>query len=194
MEYTPRIKKALQFAAHKHDGLYRKDSTMRLPALTHLISVAWLLADAGAEEEIIMSGLLHDTLEDTDTTGAELEQEFGKHVRTLVEAVSDPARDASGNLLPWKVRKDGYFKNLETAPEEAFLIVAADKIDNIESKLAAYEREGPELLKKWSQPTESYIWYHGTALEFVKKHLPDHPLTKRLAEAHKRECAMLSGL
>lgn len=116
MNYTPQIKKALQFAAHKHDGLYRKDATPQLPALTHLVSVAWILSGATSEEDVIIS------------------------------------------------------------------------------KLAAFEREGPELLKRWSQPTERYLWYHGTVLEYVAKHMPNHSLTKRLAKLHARECAMLSGL
>jgi (p)ppGpp synthase/HD superfamily hydrolase len=186
MNHTPQIKKAIQFAARKHEGLYRKDGE-RLPAVTHLFSVALLTAEDGADDDIVIAALLHDTLEDTDTAAEEIQEQFGSRVRTLVEAVSEPSRDASGRRLSWRERKEGYFKKLETAPDDALIIVAADKIDNIESKITAFEIEGPVIFKRWSQPTSEYLWYHKTALDFALKRIPEHPLTARLAQVHAKE-------
>lgn len=198
MNHTPQIKKAIQFSAKKHDGLYRRDGA-QLPAITHPFSVALLVAEdlpaqaGGTDDEAVIAALLHDTLEDTDTTSDEIEKEFGSAVRELVEAVSEPKRDASGRALSWRGRKEAYFRQLETAPETALVIMAADKIDNIESKIAAFEAEGPSILKRWSQPASEYLWYHGAALELAKRRIPEHPLTTRLAEVHARECAIFSG-
>lgn len=191
MNHTPQIKKAIQFAARKHDGLFRKDAEP-LPAVTHLFSVAWLLASVEAAEDVIIGGLLHDTLEDTATTADEIESQFGHTVRVLVEAVSEPLRDAEGRKLSWRERKEGYFKTLDTAPDDALVIVAADKIDNIESKITAYELEGPTLLKMWPRPASEYLWYHGTSLDLVLKRIPEHPLTKRFAEVHAKEVVVFS--
>ncbi|OGG64562.1 hypothetical protein A3J11_00385 [Candidatus Kaiserbacteria bacterium RIFCSPLOWO2_02_FULL_55_12] len=186
MNHTPQIKKAIQFAARKHEGLYRKDAEP-LPAVTHLFSVAWLLASVEAVENIVIGGLLHDTLEDTPTTVNEIEDQFGSIVRTLVEAVSEPLHDASGRKLSWHERKEGYFKTLETAPDDAFIIVAADKIDNIESKITAFEFKGSSILERWPRPASEYLWYHRTALELILKRIPNHPLTKRFTDVHARE-------
>lgn len=191
MNHTPQIKRAIQFAARKHDGLYRKDAEP-LPAITHLFSVALLAAEDGADDTIVIAALLHDTIEDTDTTAEEIEAAFGPTVRTLVEAVSEPSRDAAGRVLSWRERKEGYFKTLETAPDDALVIVAADKIDNIESKIAAFETEGPSLFARWPRPVSEYLWYHGTAFALVQARLPDHPLTKRLAEVHAKESVVFS--
>ncbi len=186
MNHTPRIKRAIQFAARKHEGLYRKDAEP-LPAITHPFSVAWLLASVESAEEIIIGGLLHDTLEDTQTTLEEIEAAFGPNVKALVEAVSEPSYDALGRKLSWHERKEEYFKMLETTNDDALIVVAADKIDNIESKITAFETEGPTLLHRWPRPVSEYIWYHRTALEIVQKRIPRHPLTKRFAEVHVHE-------
>lgn len=84
-------------------------------------------------------------------------------------------------------RKERYLEALQKAEDDAVLIAAADKIDNIESKLEAYEREGEELLARWKRPMSDYLWYHGEALRIVQARIPDNPLAQRLAEVHARE-------
>jgi len=182
MNHTPQIKKAIQFAARKHHGQLRVSSMDGpLPYVTHLFSVALLVAEDGAHDDIVTAALLHDTLEDTDTTRDELVGAFNERVAKLVESVSE------NKELAWKERKVGYLAQLENADEEAVLIAIADKVDNIESKLEAFEREGEALHERWTQPPEEYLWYHGEALRIAQARLPDHTLTKRLAEVHARE-------
>ena len=192
MNHTPQIKRAIQFAAKKHHGQMRRE-TEPLPYVTHLFSVALLVAEACADDDVVIAALLHDTLEDTETTANEIEKQFGLTVRTLVEAVSETTHDAQGKRLPWRERKEGYFKKLETAPSDALVIMAADKVDNIESKITAFEIEGPTLLKRWPRPVSEYLWYHATALNLARKRIPAHPLTKRLAEVHARERKVFTG-
>lgn len=185
MNHTPQIKKAIQFAARKHHGQMRVE-TEPLPYVTHLFSVALLIAEDGASDDVVTAALLHDTLEDTDTTREEIATTFNEHVAELVESVSE-LDEKEGKKLGWKERKTDYLARLERASDEAVLIAIGDKIDNIESKLEAFKTEGDELLKRWKQPSGEYVWYHGEALRIAQARLPDHPLTKRLAEAHARE-------
>ena len=192
MNHTPQIKKAIQFAARKHHGHFRME-TEQLPYITHLFSVALLVAEGGAPDDVVTAALLHDTIEDTGTTREEIASAFNERVAMLVESVSE-IKERNGKKLDWQERKAHYLQNLENADADAVLIAVADKIDNIESKLEAFEKEGPALLSRWKQPAESYLWYHGEALCIAQSRLPDHSLTKRFAEAHKRECAMLSAL
>lgn len=190
MNHTPQIKRAIQFAARKHHGQMRRE-TEPLPYITHLFSVALLVAEDGAHDDVVTAALLHDTLEDTDTSREEIIAAFNERVATLIEAVSE-AKEKDGKKLDWKERKEAYLANLETVPDDAVLIAIADKIDNIESKLEAFAKEGKALHERWGQPPGEYLWYHGEALRIAQMRLSDHRLTKRFTEAYARECAMLS--
>ena len=187
MNHTPEIKKALQFAARKHDGQIRVTSGEKsLPYVTHLFSAALLVAEDGASDGIVIATLLHDTLEDTDTTRAEIAEAFGESVAELVEAVSEP-KEKEGKKLDWKERKIAYLENIAHASDGGLLISIADKIDNIESKLEEYAKEGVTLLRHWKQPNSEYLWFHGEVLRLAQKQLPEHPLTQRLAQVHTKE-------
>lgn len=185
MHQSPRVKHALQFAAKKHDGHYRKE-VQKFPYITHLVSVAWIAGAHSNNEEVVMSALLHDTLEDTDTAPDELGALFGDNVRAYVEVVTEPKKTKEGTLLSWKERKETYLQNLETAPPEALIVSASDKIDNIESKLRALEGEGKELFERWSQTPDTYLWFHNEVLLRTKGRVP-HSLEERFVDALRAE-------
>lgn len=192
MQHTPQIKKAIQFAARKHKDHYRTEAEP-LPYITHLISVALLVAEDGAEDDVVSAALLHDTLEDTDTTRAELAAAFNERVAELVEHVSEKkVRD--GVKVDWREAKASYLAHLEEAPDDALLIAITDKIDNIESKLEALAREGRALFERWSRPQADYLWYHGEVARIAAARLPEHRLTRRLLEAHAREREALTSI
>ncbi|MFA6503031.1 MAG: HD domain-containing protein [Candidatus Paceibacterota bacterium] len=188
MNHTPQIKKAIQFAARKHHGHMRVSSTTEepLPYITHLFSVALLVAEDGAHDDVVTAALLHDTVEDTDTTREEIAKAFNEHVAELVEAVSE---DKS---LAWKERKQEYLRRMEQVSDEALLIAIADKVDNVESRIEEYEKEGEAFLARWKRPNGDYLWFYGEALRIAEARLPDHPLTLRYAEAHARELAVFT--
>jgi len=185
MNHTPQIKRAIQFAARKHHGQMRKE-TEPLPYITHPFSVALLVAEDGADDDIVIAALLHDTLEDTDTTREEIAREFNERIAVLVESVSEP-KEIDGRKLSWREKKEHYLAILEKASDDAVLIAIADKVDNIESKFEAFEREGDALFANWKQPTGQYTWYHGETLRIAQARFPEHTLTKRFADLYARE-------
>jgi len=189
MNHTPQIKKAIQFAAEKHHGHMRHEARP-LPYITHLFSVALLVAEDGADDDVVTAALLHDTIEDTKTVREDLVLAFNERVASLVEMVSEPRE----KKFSWKERKTSYIENIEKAHEDALIISLADKIDNIESKIEAFEREGESFLTQWKQPSEEYLWFHGEVLRIAQARLPNHALTKRLAEAHARERKAFVGV
>jgi GTP diphosphokinase / guanosine-3',5'-bis(diphosphate) 3'-diphosphatase len=120
--------RALDFAARRHSGQRRKGMNAE-PYVNHLTEVALLLAEAseGKDPELVMAGLLHDTIEDTGTTREELAEAFGQDVASLVAEVTD---DTS---LPREERKR---RQVQTAPSKsgrARMIKIADKIANLHS-------------------------------------------------------------
>jgi len=166
--------------------------TEQLPYITHLFSTALLVAEDGAHDDVVTAALLHDTLEDTDTTRKEIVNAFNEHVAVLVESVSE-VEEENGKKLDWKERKTHYLANLEKVSDEALLIAIADKVDNVESMLEAVEKEGTSFFKNWDEPYEEHSWFHGEVLRLAQTRLPDHRLTKRLGEAHTKEKEMFAG-
>lgn len=94
------ILKALEFAASKHSGQKRKDKD-ESPYINHPITLANILCnEAGiTDENVLCAALLHDTIEDTETTYAKLLDLFGKTIADIVQEVTD------NKLLPPEVRK-----------------------------------------------------------------------------------------
>jgi guanosine-3',5'-bis(diphosphate) 3'-pyrophosphohydrolase len=121
-----RLLAAFDFAADKHRAQRRK-SAGDVPYINHPIHVARLLAEVGGveDENVLMAAALHDTLEDTATTSAELEAAFGPVVCHLVEEVTD---DKS---LPKAERKRLQIVHASQISPGAALIKLADKIANV---------------------------------------------------------------
>ena len=121
-----RLLQALTFAADKHSGQRRKDAEAS-PYINHPIAVATVLAAEGdvADEAILLAAVLHDTVEDTKTTFAELEERFGTDVAGLVREVTD---DKS---LPKAERKRLQIENAPKASGPAKQLKIADKMCNV---------------------------------------------------------------
>lgn len=121
-----RVLDALAFAAEKHRDQRRKDAHAA-PYINHPIALAQVLCREGkvCDADVICGALLHDTLEDTDTTAEELEARFGEHVRAIVEQVSD---DKS---LPKQERKRLQIVHAAGISDAAKLVKLADKICNL---------------------------------------------------------------
>lgn len=119
-----RILQALDFAAHKHRNQRRK-SGEQIPYINHPINVARLLAEAGVDDEdVLIAAILHDTIEDTETTREELNAAFGAKVCALVEEVTD---DKS---LPKAERKLRQISHAAELSPGATLIKLGDKTAN----------------------------------------------------------------
>jgi (p)ppGpp synthase/HD superfamily hydrolase len=121
-----RLLHALRFAADKHRFQRRKGKDAS-PYINHPIEVAELLAAVGGVVDIatIIAGVLHDTVEDTGTTPAELEKLFGAEVRSIVAEVTDD------KTLPKAERKRLQIEHAQGLSHHAKEIKLADKICNV---------------------------------------------------------------
>ncbi len=124
--------KALSFAAHKHRHQRRKSEAAE-PYINHPLAVAETLWNMGKVHDVdtILAAVLHDTLEDTDTSPQELDAIVGKKVRLIVEEVTDNKR------LPKLERKRLQIENAGNATLAARHIKLADKICNIQDLVYA---------------------------------------------------------
>jgi (p)ppGpp synthase/HD superfamily hydrolase len=115
---------ALAFASARHAGQHREVD--RAPFIAHPIEVASLLRRAGHRDHVIAAGLLHDLLEKTATTGAELDRRFGPRIARLVTTVSDDP-----SLGSYEERKRDLRHRVARADSDALAVYAADKIAKV---------------------------------------------------------------
>ncbi len=127
MDNIKQILRAASFAADKHKEQRRKGSDGQ-PYINHPLEVANILANIGhiGDAEILAAAILHDTIEDTETTTDELTELFGGRVCGFVLEVTD---DKS---LPTSVRKQLQIDHAPHLSTEAKQIKLADKISNIQ--------------------------------------------------------------
>lgn len=118
--------KALAFAAHKHRDQRRKDPAAS-PYINHPIALADVLVNEGGvtDVEVLCAALLHDTVEDTDTTLQEIEGAFGARVARIVAEVTDD------QALSKSERKRLQVERAAGLSSEAKLVKLADKICNL---------------------------------------------------------------
>ena len=122
----PQIVRALEFAAHKHRDQRRKDAQAS-PYINHPIALAnVLVSEGGVDDPVVLSAaLLHDTVEDTETTTAELREAFGEKIAAIVGEVTDDK-----NLVKAE-RKRLQIEHAAHISREAKLVKLADKICNV---------------------------------------------------------------
>jgi guanosine-3',5'-bis(diphosphate) 3'-pyrophosphohydrolase len=123
---TKQLITALAFAADKHKNQRRKDADAS-PYINHPIALAnLLLNEAGVEDQrVLIAAVLHDTIEDTDTTEQELVRHFGKDVADIVLEVTDD------KALPKAERKRLQIEHAAHISRRAKLVKLADKICNL---------------------------------------------------------------
>ena len=121
-----KIVSAINFAADRHRNQRRKDVDAS-PYINHPIGLANVLAnEAGIEDErVLIAAILHDTLEDTETTAIELIRLFGQEITEIVLEVSDD------KTLPKAERKRLQIEHAGTISRRAKLVKLADKICNL---------------------------------------------------------------
>ncbi len=120
----PMAQAALRFTGARHAGQHREID--QAPFISHPIEVGSLLRRDAKPHEIIAAGLLHDVLEKTATTNAELHQRFGPHIARLVESVSDDP-----SIGDDKSRKRELRARVARSDSNTCAIFAADKISKI---------------------------------------------------------------
>ena len=124
--------KALSFAAEKHRKQRRKDAEAS-PYINHPIELANVLANEANVTDIdtLCAAVLHDTIEDTETTAEELKEVFGERIAAIVLDLTD---DKS---LPYEIRKERQVTHAPNCLPEAKLVKLADKICNLRNILSA---------------------------------------------------------
>ena len=170
---------AIEFAARAHRGHYRKGT--EIPYIVHPLAVAKILIDAGCPEDVVVVGILHDTVEDTPVSLDEIRHGFGEAVARIVEGASEPDKSK-----PWEERKTHTIEFLRTASEAVLLVSCADKIENLQAIREDRERVGEEVWTRFRRGRNQQAWYYRSVLAVLEERLtaePGLPLVQRLRKA-----------
>ena len=176
---------AIEFATKAHRGQYRKGT--RIPYIIHPLNVAKILIEQDCANEVVVAGLLHDTVEDTPVTLSDIHNAFGPTVTALVKASSEPDRSDM-----WENRKQHTLDFLKTAPREVLLISCADKLDNIRSMRQGYAALGEPFWDRFNRPKAKQTWYYQSLAQLFIQRIDDEG-TKTLFTEFEDEVNKIFG-
>ena len=191
------IYKAIQMAIKAHEHQLRKlDNDVYV---AHPIEVGVILAKHNLPDEVIIAGILHDTVEDTELTLEQIEIEFGSSVAAYVNFCSEQNKGDT-----WKKRKLDYLAHLESAPVDVLYIVCVDKLTNIQSIHRNFEVYGTAIWQKFNAGYEEQKWYYEAILEklsnrddvpeFFREHIAEWKKDVAMWVKEKKTPSSMTGL
>jgi (p)ppGpp synthase/HD superfamily hydrolase len=162
----PETQAALAYAEQLHESQHR--AVDGAPFIVHPIEVGMLLQDAGAADEVIAAGVLHDALEKTDATAYDIYARFGRRVGDIVCAVShDPG-------IPGYARRKAALRDqAASAGDDALTVFAADKLSKVR-ELRLGDGSGIKVRSR-------KLRHYRLSLSMLQERLPDSPLVAAVA-------------
>jgi (p)ppGpp synthase/HD superfamily hydrolase len=176
-ERSPLVRAAYEKASAAHAGQVRNGSG-GMPYIEHPAAVAARLDSHGYGEEVLAAALLHDVVEDSETTVEELREQFGDRVAELVSALSDDE-----SIDDYRARKDEHRSRVRRFDGDAFAIYGADKLTNSSTLHEALEREGDSVRGEFKVPLELKLEVWEADVEMLRREASELPFLDDLGEA-----------
>ena len=163
---SERFTTALTYATQLHANQVRKGSGV--PYVAHLLGVASIALEYGANEDEAIAALLHDAIEDQGgaATREEIRRRFGDNVTAIVDGCTDADTTPKP---PWRQRKEAYIAHIPTASPSVLLVSLADKLYNAQSILKDYRVLGESLWQRFHGGKEGTLWYYRALVDAFRK-------------------------
>ncbi|MGK7899777.1 MAG: HD domain-containing protein [Xenococcus sp. (in: cyanobacteria)] len=157
MILSHRFTEALVYATELHATQIRKGS--KIPYVSHLLGVASIALEYGADEDEAIAALLHDAIEDQGgpPIREEIRLKFGERVTEIVDGCTDTDTTPKPR---WEERKKAYIARIANASPSVRLVSAADKLHNIKSILKDYRTQGDALWDLFKGGKQGTLWYY----------------------------------
>jgi guanosine-3',5'-bis(diphosphate) 3'-pyrophosphohydrolase len=186
-ERSPLVRNALEQARSDHEGQVRNGSG-GMPYIEHPKTVAALLDEQGYGEEVLAAALLHDVVEDSETTLDELREKFGEEVAGMVGALTDDE-----SIEEYRERKAEHRERVAAAAPGAHAIYAADKLTNTRTLRGAYEEEDDSVRDEFKVPLELKLEIWEADLKLLREKAPELPFLDPLEEELSRLRSQLAA-
>jgi len=180
---TSRFIEALNYANKWHSDQTRKAS--RIAYISHPVSVAGLIIEAGGTEDEVIAGLLHDVPEDCggEPRLKEIKRKFGENVAEIVRACSDSLVEVGAKKDPWKKRKEDHLAKLWNSDDSVLLVTAADKAHNASAIVTDLRHQGDVVWKRFNASRDDIIWYYDEVLKILSAHGENSRLISQLRQS-----------
>lgn len=161
------FEKAIDFATKKHSGQLRK--LANTPYILHPLEVASIVGTMTDDREVLAAAVLHDTVEDTDTTLEEIKENFGNRVCLLVMTETEDKREDKPATDTWELRKEESLIILgNTKDINVKKMWLGDKLSNVRSFAREYRAHGDVLWNAMNQKDpKKQAWYYFTIAEYL---------------------------
>jgi (p)ppGpp synthase/HD superfamily hydrolase len=152
-----RFEAALVLTHRLHQAQVRKG--LKVPYISHLMSVAALVLEDGGDEDEAIAALLHDAVEDQGgaATREVIRGQFGDRVVAIIDGCTESAQQPKP---PWRARKEAHLVKLVGASPAVVRVTLADKLHNARSLLMDYQTMGEDLWGKFGGGREGTLWYY----------------------------------
>lgn len=155
-----RLTEAICFAAQRHSHQLRKGTV--LPYILHPLEVMQILSTMQAGPDLLIAGVLHDIIEDTDTTLSEIQDRFGETVAHWV------AHHSEDKTQLWLSRKTQAIEDARLAEHPLQMLILADKLSNLRAIARDYQQQGDTLWTRFHAPKEKQAWYYNGILSALQ--------------------------
>ena len=187
-----RFVRAVELASEWHAGQTRKGT--EVPYIAHLLGVASLVLEAGADEELAIAALLHDAVEDQPEAASldRIREEFGPRVAGVVERCTDGIPGIKRHAGNWKRRKRDYLTKLgKSRSRDALLVSCADKLHNARAILLDLRRDPSRTWQRFNVKSPAdQIWYYESLAEVFDRRIRE---PRWLPEELKRTVAEIAA-
>lgn len=177
MIYTAKLKKAIDVAIRAHSGQTRKGKP-HVSYIIHPLSVGLILAKTGADENVIIAGVLHDTIEDTVVTKEDIEKEFGAEIAEIVNDVTE--QDKS---IPWSDRKRIATEHIAHMNHGSLLVKSADQLHNMADIIEDYKTYGEDMFKRFNASKKQQLDRYKKLIPAIENAWDENPLLPDLKNA-----------
>lgn len=160
---------AVKFATDIHQDQKRK--LTGTPYILHSMEVAAILASLSTDDDVIISGFLHDVVEDTPGTMEEIYERFGETVGNLVKSETEIKREDQPAELTWKIRKEESLEDLKKAEDiNVKKLWLSDKLANLRSIWRSWVNEGDSTFNHFHQKDKKeHEWYYRKVAEYTSE-------------------------
>ena len=157
---TALLDRAIIFAVKAHSGTERRGKGY--PYIVHPLEAVEIVATMTKDQELLAAAALHDTVEDTDVTVAQIRDEFGDRVAALVAVESDDEMPAGvSEEDSWHTRKQAAIERLAKAPLEAKMVALGDKLSNMRAIARDYATQGDDLWNLFhAKDPKDHEWHY----------------------------------
>ena len=165
---TRLLDRAIVFAVRAHAGTERRGKGF--PYIVHPMEAVEIVATMTSDQELLAAAVLHDTVEDTDTTVEQIRTEFGDRIASLVASESDIVVEGCSEEDSWHARKQAAIDRLARASHDAKTVALGDKLSNMRAIARDYAQQGDTLWNLFHvKDRKEHEWHYRGLAESLRE-------------------------